>query len=201
MNAKAGGLLLAALALAALGAAGVRAQEAGGEGGGEGPPGAAQPAAAASRGPRGFRGLDLGMGLEQVKERLAADALFGYRGDPDVSLLPTPQQTLIECSGSSWVRRAFFQFHEGRLFSIILVLDERRLDHYTLFQTLSAKYGPTTLLDPGQAVWEFPGVRLSLERPLSVKYPDSGAFAALREQGRAGEALSELSKRTFLEEF
>jgi len=164
---------------------------------------AACPAAAQARegGPRGFRGVSLGLGLEQVKERLAADALFGYRGDPDVSLLPTPQQTLIECSGASWVRRAFFQFHEGRLFSIILVLDDRRLDYFTLFDTLSRKYGGSTRLNPTEAVWEFPGLRLSLERPLSVKYLDSGVFSALREQGQAGEALSEVSKKMFLEEF
>jgi hypothetical protein len=163
--------------------------------------GAASAADAQQTGPRGFRGVELGMGLEQVKAKLAADALFGYRGDPDVSLLPTPQQTLIECSGASWVRRAFFQFHEGRLLSIILVLDDRRLDYYTLFETLSRKYGGSTRLDPAEAVWEFPGLRLSLERPLSVKYLDSGVFAALREQGRAGEALSEVSKKMFLEEF
>jgi hypothetical protein len=152
-------------------------------------------------GPRGFRGMELGMALEPVKAKLAADALFRFRGDPDVSLLPSPQQTLIECAGVSWVRRAFFQFHEGRLFSIILVLDPRHLDHYTMFQTLSRKYGDPARLDPAEAVWEFPGVRLSLERPLSVKYLDTGVFAALREQGKAGEALSELSQRMFLEEF
>jgi hypothetical protein len=159
------------------------------------------PLGAQAAGPRGFRGLELGMSLEQVKTRLAADALFGYRGDPDVSLLPSPQQTLIECSGVSWVRHAFFQFYEGGLLSIILVLDERRLDYYTLFQTLSRKYGSPARLDPAEAVWEFPGVRLSLERPLSVKYLDSGRFEELRKQGQAGEALSEVSKRAFLEEF
>jgi hypothetical protein len=152
-------------------------------------------------GPRGFRGMELGMALEPVKAKLAADTLFSFRGDPDVSLLPSPQQTLIECAGVSWVRRAFFQFHEGRLFSIILVLDPRLLDHYTLLQTLSRKYGDPARLDPSEVVWEFPGVRLSLERPLSVKYLDTGVFAALREQGKAGEALSELSKKMFLEEF
>lgn len=177
-------LAAGAVAFAALAACPVRAQEAGPRGG-----------------PRGFRGVSLGMGLEQVKERLAADALFGYRGDPDVSLLPTPQQTLIECSGASWVRRAFFQFHEGRLFSIILVLDDRRLDYFTLFDTLTRKYGGSTRLNPSEAVWEFPELRLSLERPLSVKYLDSGVFTKLREQGQAGEALSEVSQKMFLEEF
>lgn len=151
--------------------------------------------------PRGFRGIELGMGLEQVKEKLAADALFGYRGDPDVSLLPTPQQSLIECTGSSYVRRAFFQFHEGRLFVLILVLEPARLDYYTLFSTLSRKYGNPARLDPSEAIWEFAGVRLALERPLNVKYLDLAVFDSLREQGQAQEALSGVSRQSFLEQF
>jgi hypothetical protein len=66
---------------------------------------------------------------------------------------------------------------------------------------LGRKYGDPARLDPAEAVWEFPGVRLSLERPLSVKYLDSERFEALRLQGQAGEALSEVSKKAFLEEF
>jgi hypothetical protein len=150
---------------------------------------------------RGFRGVELGMSLEQVKEKLAADPLFGYRGEPDVSLLPSAQQTLIECTGSSWIRRSFFQFQDGRLLSIILVLDGKRLDYYTMFETLTRKYGDSTRLDPSEAVWDFPGVRLSLERPLSVKYLDTEAFERLREQGKAGESMSEMSKKMFLEQF
>ena len=38
--------------------------------------------------PAGFRAVSLGMGLDQVKKALAADPLFVYRGDPDVSFLP-----------------------------------------------------------------------------------------------------------------
>jgi hypothetical protein len=34
-----------------------------------------------------------------------------------------------------------------------------------------------------------------------VKYLDSERFEALRKQGQAGEALSEVSKKAFLEEF
>ncbi len=151
--------------------------------------------------PRGFRGIELGMELDQVKEKLAADALFDYRGEPDVSLLPTQQQTLIEVSGSSFIRRAFFQFHERKLYVMILVLDPRRLDYYTLFTTLTGKYGESTRLDPTEAIWEFPGVRLSLERPLSVKYIDTAVFAALQEQGQAQKSLQEMSKQQFLEEF
>jgi len=141
------------------------------------------------------------MGLEEVKERLAADALFSYRGDPDVSLLPAPQQNLVECTGVSYIKRGFFQFHEGKLYVIILVLEPQLMDYYTMFTTLTEKYGSSTRLNPTEAVWEFPEVRLSLERPLSVKYIETRVFTALKEQGQARESLQDLSRRMFLEQF
>jgi hypothetical protein len=156
-----------------------------------------QPAAA----PRGFRGIELGMELDRVKEMLARDAMFDYRGDPDVSLLPSPQQTLVEVTGSSFIRRAFFQFHERKLYVLILVLDVRRLDYFTMYGTFVGKYGDCTRLNPSEAVWEFPGMRLALERPLSVKYLDLQVFDALREQGQAGQSLKDVSKQQFLEQF
>ena len=48
--------------------------------------------------PRTFRNLSLGMSMEAVKEVLAADGLFAYRGDPDVSLLPRPNEKIGRAS-------------------------------------------------------------------------------------------------------
>ena len=151
--------------------------------------------------PEGFRALRLGMELDLVKELLQEDALFAYRGDPDVSLLPQPQQTLIECAGTSYIRRAFFQFHERRLYIMTLALDPDRLDYFTLYSTLAGRYGEPDRLNPSAAIWEFEGLRLSLERPLSVKYIDPEVFARLQAQARAGQDLRELAKEQFLEQF
>jgi hypothetical protein len=151
--------------------------------------------------PQGFRGIQLGMELDAVKEVLRDDPLFAYRGDPDVSLLPQPQQTLIEVAGSSYIRRAFLQFHERRLYILILALDPTRLDYFTLYSTLSDKYGRPDVLDPSSAVWEFEEVRLSLERPLSVKYIATAVFDRLQEEAEAGQDLRELAKERFLEQF
>jgi hypothetical protein len=151
--------------------------------------------------PRGFRGIELGMELEQVKQLLAADPLFDYRGDPDISFLPQPPQTLIETSGSSFIRRAYFQFDRERLYIMILSMDPDRLDYYTLYSTLSEKYGEPTGLDPTEAVWQFEQLRLSLERPLNVKYIDSVVFEDLKEEGQVQEDLWEISKDNFLEQF
>jgi hypothetical protein len=151
--------------------------------------------------PRGFRTIELGMELEQVKQLLIEDPLFDYRGDPDISFLPLPPQTLIETSGSSFIRRAYFQFDQDRLYIMTLSMDPDRLDYYTLYSTLSEKYGQPTSLDPSEAVWRFQDLRLSLERPLNVKYIDSAVFERLKEEGQVQEDLWEISKDNFLEQF
>ena len=151
--------------------------------------------------PLGFRGITLGMGLDQVKEALKADPLFRYRGDPDVSFLPQTSQYLIECDGASYLRRAYFQFADGRLFIMILVLDTQKLDHYSMWSALSAKYGQPTSLSPDESIWQSDPVRFSLERPLTVEYIDNKTFAAILAQGGAQKDLDQISREKFIEQF
>ena len=159
------------------------------------------PTPAPSAPPTAFRNVSLGMPLDQVKAALLADPLFRYRGDPDVSFLPQTKQYLIECQGASFLRRAYFQFADGRLFIMILVLDEQKLDHYSMFSTLSAKYGQPTSLSPQETVWQSDAVRFSLERPLTVKYVDARTFAAVLSRGGAQKDLEQLSREKFLAQF
>jgi hypothetical protein len=163
--------------------------------------GGAAGSSAAGAPPMSFRSLALGMGLDQVKAALKADPLFRYRGDPDVSFLPQTSQYLIECEGASFLRRAYFQFADSRLFIMILVLDAQRLDHYSLFTALSAKYGQPSSLSPSESVWQSDPVRFSLERPLTVKYIDNKTFSAILAKGGAQKDLEQLSREKFLEQF
>ena len=151
--------------------------------------------------PAGFRGITLGMGLDDVKKALKADPLFLYRGDPDVSFLPRTHQYLIECAGATFLRRAYFQFSDSRLYIMILLLDPQRLDHYSMFSALSAKYGPPASLSPQETVWQNDSVRFSLERPLTVKYIDRKVFGANLEAGKAPNDLDQLSREKFIEQF
>jgi hypothetical protein len=151
--------------------------------------------------PLGFRSVELGMGLDQVKAALKADPLFRYRGDPDVSFLPQTSQYLIECEGTTYVRRAYFQFADSRLYILILVLDTQKLDHFSLFSALSAKYGQPSALSPEESVWQSDLVRLSLERPLTVKYIDNKTFAAILAQGGTQKDIDQLSREKFIEQF
>ena len=163
---------------------------------------AASPAAPAVQPPpMQFRGISLGMGIDDVKAALKADPLFRYRGDPDVSFLPQSNQYLIECDGATYIRRAYFQFADSRLFIMILVLDPLSLDHYSLFSALTAKYGQPASLSPVESVWQTDAVRFSLERPLTVKYVDNKTFAAILSKGGAQKDLEQLSRESFIGQF
>jgi hypothetical protein len=151
--------------------------------------------------PRSFRGIELGMEMEAVKKILAADSLFSYRGDIDVSLLPRPDESLIEVSGISYIRRAFFQFYQDKLFVMIFSINEKEMDHYSIFTSLSAKYGKPTSLSPSESVWLDGATRLSVERPLAVKYMEVAVFDAIKAAGAAGRSYEEILRTQFLDEF
>ncbi|MBN2534524.1 MAG: hypothetical protein JXB88_16695 [Spirochaetales bacterium] len=152
-------------------------------------------------GPKGFRGIELGMHIDTVKDLLLDDPFFDYRGDPDVSFLPESQRDLIECAGNLFIKRAYFQFNEKKLYIIIIELDQAKLDHYTMFTTLTGKYGESTSLDPTEVVWVFPNIRLSLEKPLTVKYIDREVFEKLKESGKIEEDIEKITREKFLEDF
>ncbi len=157
--------------------------------------------AAASAVPREFRGISLGMSMEEVQAALRADGLYFYRGEPDVSLLPRPNESIIEVSGLSYVRRAFFQFYDGRLFVMIFAINESRMDHYSVFTTLSSRYGKPVMLSPAESVWDDGLTRLSVERPLAVKYIDLETFNALKAASEAVRSAEELLRADFLGSF
>ena len=151
--------------------------------------------------PRGFRSIELGLPVEEVQRLLVEDMNFNYRGDPDVSLLPATGNQIIEVSGYTFIERAWFQFQEGSLFSITLRLNPSVLDHYGMYTTLVERYGEPDLLSPRIMLWQSDAVRMSLERPLTVKYIDRVVFEQLLEEGRIQESVREMSRRQFIEQF
>ncbi len=190
--------LVAAGAVSLLGAAAVAAQEPV-----VAPLDARSPldAAAERRLPRGFGDLELGLELEQLKERLIADPSFQYRGDPEVSLVPRERQHLVETRGGPFVEHGVFQFHENRLFTITLNLNRERLDFYTLYTTLRERYGEPDRVDPSQMIWEDEEVRMSLERPLTVKYLDVPVFQQRRREAGVRDSIRRQLRHEFLELF
>ncbi|MDR0689776.1 MAG: hypothetical protein LBG08_05880 [Spirochaetaceae bacterium] len=174
---------------------------------------AAEPPAENSAGtgklPRVFRNIRLGMGLDELKTALRGDGLFNFRGDRDVSFLPSQarsrgtagEQSLVETTGSSFIRRAFFQLRGGELFIMAFALDTGLVDHYSVFTGFVEKYGEPGYLDPKQAVWETGTTRISIERPLTVKYIDMRVFNDIIGESALVESGEVRRRQEFLDEF
>ncbi|MCL1813428.1 MAG: hypothetical protein FWG29_07895 [Treponema sp.] len=150
---------------------------------------------------RSFRNLVLGMSLDDLKAELADDGLFEFRGDRDVSFLPAKEENLVETTGLSFIRRAFFQLREGQVFIMAFSLDTRRIDHYSVFVSLVKKYGEPVSLNPNESVWENEETRISLERPLTIKYIDMTVFKGIIGESRAEETREVFLRQGFLNEF
>ena len=151
--------------------------------------------------PRGFRSIILGMDLEEVKEELQGESYFNYRGDPDVSLLPEPNRTMVQAEGVVFINWGYFQFYEETLYIITLELNGKQIDYFSMYTRLVEKYGEPVSLDNTKAIWEDETVRLSLEKPLMVKYIKRDIFNDIVAQGKILTSASELSRDTFLDQF
>jgi hypothetical protein len=149
------------------------------------------------------------MGLEDLKGVLQKDPLFLFRGDRDVSFVPSSVrsgamedvQNLVETTGPSFIRRAFFQLRDGKLFLMAYALHTGLVDHYSVFTGLREKYGEPSRLDPREAVWETEDTRVSLERPLTVKYLDLRVFRDLVGESALVESGEVRRRQEFLDGF
>ena len=151
--------------------------------------------------PRVFRGLSLGMPLDDLKSALIKDMLFSFRGDRDVSFLPVKTETLVETTGLSYIRRAYFQLVDESVYIMSFSLDTRLMDHYSVFTAFMRKYGEPLSLNPSEAIWDNGETRVSIERPLTVKYIDRRVFDRLIEESRTQERQQMLRREEFLADF
>lgn len=162
--------------------------------------------------PGGYGAIRLGMGVDAVKDALEKDASFGYRGDRDVSFAPASRgkdskqddNVIIETDAAyalapSFFSRCWFQFIDGKLSVITLNLNPQKIDHYSVFQTLCEKYGSPQELTPQKSVWADGGVRLSLERPLVLKYIDSQVANDKQTASSVEKTNTEKARDEFLE--
>jgi hypothetical protein len=170
-----------------------------------GDPGAAEGADGTSAAgvplPRSYRETGLGMSLEDLKAGLARDEIINFRGDRDVSFLPSREQTLVETTGFSFIRRAFFQLRDGKVFIMAYALNTRLVDHYSVFTAFTEKYGEPVYLDPKQAVWENEDTRVAIERPLTVKYIDKTVFNDMVNESALIESAGIRRRQEFLDDF
>ena len=151
--------------------------------------------------PAEYRSIKLGMGIDAVKEALKEDAVFGYRGERDVSLLPTENRSLIESAGSYFISRSWFQFYKDNLYTMIFKLNTDTVDYYSVYSKFCEKYGEPASINPQRAVWEDEHTRVVIERPLIVKYIDLTVFNELISQSTTEKAASETNRQNFIDGF
>ena len=154
--------------------------------------------------PDGYRGIHLGMTVEEVKKALRADPQFGYRGDRDISMIPGSDHLLIETDASryapySYMERCWFQFNQDRLYIITINLKKSRMDHYSVFSSLSQKYGIPGLFNPEKSEWKDDRVIMALERPLALKYTDRKVWEEILDQSYVDKSMEEESRLDFLD--
>ena len=151
--------------------------------------------------PGGFDGIDLGLSLKDVKDKLKENDNFYYTGDPDVSLQARPNESALDIEGVGYVYRGIFQFHEDSLYIITVMLDPEKMDHYSIFTHLTEKYGPPESFSPSKAVWRRDGVLMVLERPVNIKYIDEETFNKIVEAGETEQSLESELRRDFIDQF
>jgi hypothetical protein len=151
--------------------------------------------------PRKYRELSLGMSLDDLKANLTSDNYFTFRGDRDVSFLPVRNQSLVETTGASFIKRAFFQLRDEAVFIMAFSLNTEIIDHYSVFTQLVEKYGQPSYLDPSTAVWETDETRISIERPLTVKYIDKKVFTDIINESGLIESGQVKLRQDFLNDF
>ena len=151
--------------------------------------------------PAEYRSIKLGMGIDAVKDALKQDSVFGYRGERDVSLLPTENRSLIESAGSYFISRSWFQFYKNNLYTMIFKLNTDTVDYYSVYSKFCEKYGEPASINPQRAVWEDEHTRIVIERPLIVKYIDLTVFNELISQSTTEKAASETNRQNFIDGF
>ena len=151
--------------------------------------------------PRQFKEIVLGMSLDNLKTVLLNDDLFNFRGDKDVSFIPVREESLVETTGSSFIKRAFFQLRDGSLFIMSFSLNTEIIDYYSVFTKFVNKYGQPSYLDPKEAVWETEETRVAVERPLTVKYIDKTVFNDIISESTLIQSRRVEQRQDFLDEF
>ena len=149
--------------------------------------------------PTGFARFLFGMSPAMI-EQLIEESEY-LESAIERSLVPRTTTRVLSVRGTSFIRRAHFQFNESGLISVILNINEEEVDHYALYSHLSARYGPPQSLNPRSSEWRSVTVILRLERPLTVKYIARSPLENRQQLDAAQFSEQESTREAFIDLF
>ncbi|QEN03245.1 hypothetical protein EW093_00505 [Thiospirochaeta perfilievii] len=118
-----------------------------------------------------------------------------------MSMLLTDNRSIIESKGSVYIDNGYFQFYKDVLYTITLILDTKKIDYHTIYTTFTDKYGKHTSLNPKVVTWQDDRVKITLEKPLTIKYVSLVEFNEILESDTTEKAIQERLREDFINEF
>lgn len=146
----------------------------------------------------GFDNLFIGMDYQSALEALDSSDNFIYNSQMPMWINDNP---VIAANGKGFVDKGYFQFYNGILYSITIELNKNRIDFFTMFMQLQAKYGKYKSFSPTIVRWEDENALLSLERPLTLRYLEKATHSQLLESSKTKKSQAQKKREDFLEQF
>lgn len=134
--------------------------------------------------PRNYRGVELLESYETVMSKLKSDTLLLVDPDSDFGDMDEENPELIKAKIPPYIRHAYYQFYENKLFVISLFFDKKYFSYTSMYQNLKQKYGKPIYYDSKNTIWENQNTWLILDNLPSLKYIDREVFQKIKETNK-----------------
>jgi len=118
----------------------------------------------------GYKDFKLGMSMEQVKSILEKSPDFNSRKNEVLSMRLEPDTEIISTEGYGYILTGYFHFYHDALYQILLKLSETRIGYYYILKNFTDRFGKPKIFTPKKATWENDKIRITLEKPCTLKY-------------------------------
>jgi hypothetical protein len=118
----------------------------------------------------GYKDIKLGMTQAQVKGILDKSVDFSINKEEILTMRLEPDTEIISTEGLGFIISGYFHFSHDQLFQILLKLSETKIGYYYILNKFTNSFGKPNKLDPEKATWENDKIRITLEKPCTLKY-------------------------------
>jgi len=102
-----------------------------------------------------FGSIQLGDTRDEVIEKIiTSDNFLILDEESNFGALDMPRSNVVKARGMPYTPHVYFQFHEGRLFEIMIQYDPTYFSYADVYKRLRLKYGPCSEQLPQKATWQ-----------------------------------------------